>query len=401
MRGRLLSDMPVNILAAALPVLMLQLVLLPALNTTLDDAALYGLVLTSIAVLAAVPRTVGNSLNNVRLVSDSNYKKDSLSGDFNPIILGASVFAAVVSLGILIWQSPGTLDGRLAAAFLLAGFVYSAREYYIVAFRLELSFGKILLNSVFLIAGYCMGFAAFLATGNWALILVGGYGVSLAHTLIRGGLGREAWRFTPSFRSTGTKFVWLFVAALISSAITYADRLLLFPLLGGEAVTIYFVAALTAKMASMVATPIGGVLLSHLARRRSLNKRRLAYALLCATAVCLISYFGALWVSGPLIGVLYPEYAGEAGRYIPYTTAAAMLTMLLAVVNPFLVRFRNLAWQAGINCFVLTIYVFVAALLASAYGLMGFVVASVVVAALKVGFRLAILFLGKDESLLE
>ena len=65
----------------------------------------------------------------------------------------------------------------------------------------------------------------------------------------------------------------------MNSIVKYADRLILYPLLGGVAVSIYYSATIISKLISLAVTPLSTVILSYFSKMESL-KRRTFYVML-------------------------------------------------------------------------------------------------------------------------
>lgn len=71
---KFLVDSLLNIISAALPLLILQLVSYPLIAKALGGEE-YGLIITLISVFTVVSFPLGNVLNNIRLLKDNEYKE--------------------------------------------------------------------------------------------------------------------------------------------------------------------------------------------------------------------------------------------------------------------------------------------------------------------------------------
>lgn len=91
MKKKIFFDMILNIVATSIPTVVLQLLILPSLSNYMDGNA-YGLMVTILAVLNVVPSTIGNVLNNVRLLHEESYNKDNEQGDFQILL---TIFQAI------------------------------------------------------------------------------------------------------------------------------------------------------------------------------------------------------------------------------------------------------------------------------------------------------------------
>lgn len=60
------------------------------------------------------------------------------------------------------------------------------------------------------------------------------------------------------------------ISNVLARAINYADKILLYPLLGGTMVSVYYAATVFSKVVSLAITPINSVALSYLSK---INKK--------------------------------------------------------------------------------------------------------------------------------
>lgn len=71
-------DVFLNIVATAIPIAVLQLCIYPLIATNVDDE-IYGLFLTQISVLTIISGSLGNALNNIRLVKMNNMSRQDIT----------------------------------------------------------------------------------------------------------------------------------------------------------------------------------------------------------------------------------------------------------------------------------------------------------------------------------
>ena len=94
--------------------------------------------------------------------------------------------------------------------------------------------------------------------------------------------------------------------------------------------------------------------------------------LLFISIIAVIAYFACLLVSKPLLILLYPEWALESLEIIRITTATAMMSLMVSIVNPIVLRFCKIDRQIIINFISLTVYLFSCLIFMKLYGLPGF-----------------------------
>ena len=97
MKRKIVSDMALNLIAAAIPIVVLQLILLPMLSRDMNGDE-YGLVVTFLSIFGMIPDALGNVLNNIRLIYENRYCKKKIAGDFNVILF----FMVIFDLGAII-----------------------------------------------------------------------------------------------------------------------------------------------------------------------------------------------------------------------------------------------------------------------------------------------------------
>lgn len=339
-------DMFLNIFATLIPMAALQLVILPLVARDLSDAD-YGIALASIALLGLIPLTAGNVINNVRLLRDSEYRRNDARGDFSLIVVVACALCSVsVSVGSYVVGVVSLMELVLVA---IASALMLGREYLVVEYRLKLNYLGILYTNLWQALGQFVGLAALFALDSWAFVYVFGYLASDVYLLLSTSIWREPLGTTPRLRATLGDVASLGFANILNKLTNYADRLVLIPLAGASSVSVYYVACLFGKVLSLIVSPINNVLLSYLAKESRAARKEFWIALASSGALCVAGYAVTILASHPLISLLYPQYVDAAMTYVPIATAASYVMVLSNVANPFVMRFCDLRWQTAMN----------------------------------------------------
>ena len=365
---KIIYDIVFNIIASIIPTFVLQIILLPLLaaNTKED---LYGLILSIISIITVVAGSLGNALNNIRLVKNENYISYRAEGDFGPILIAESIGASIVTAYL---TRKYIFDRTELFLIILLTILWTGREYLIVAFRLKLNFKSIMLNNLLLVIGYFLGYAVFKLTGYWEYIYIIGIIFSIGYIITHSSIIKERFVITPLFKNTITELIFLIFAAVINNLLNYADRIILYPLIGGAAVSIYYVSTLFGKLISMLISPLNSVVLSYLSQVNKFNKRAFLNALLSSVIVACLGYIMCLVMADPILHLLYPQWVEKSIRYIPITTVTAMITMMTGMLSPFILRFCAMKWQVIINGISLCIYILASVALFQKFELFGF-----------------------------
>ena len=396
-KKQIAADVALNVLATALPLCVLQLVILPLMAGNMGEGE-YGLVVTTLSVFNVLPGVFGIALNNVRLVFQNKYDQAGVRGDFNAILLCSGLVCAAVCVVLLV--SFGTNDLVLLLLVFVASLAWIAREYFLVAFRLKIDYKSILACNVVQTVGYALGYGLFLTAHQWVLVYLVGQGLSLLYIVCKSDLHREPLQLTRLLKDVISSAAALSVSQFLSKFMAYSDRILLFPLLGGGAVGVYYISTLMGKIVSMAVTPINSVMLTYLSKRKSSDRPRRAFlvAMLTALAVCIAAYIAVMALGGPVLGFLYPAYVDEAMVYLPVTSITAFAYVLISVAQPFTLKYYSMRWQILINGSTCIAYVLLGLSLLSEFGLMGFCIGALVANVLKLLIMLAIYVFVKPDS---
>lgn len=369
-KNKVFGDMALNIIATAIPTFVIQIILLPLLGRRMDSNE-YGLLVTILALLNVVPSTFGNTLNNIRLIYDRTYKIEKVEGDFNLILLLFTIFNILITGFLSIYYDKEISIISLVLTVLVS-IVWLAKEYFIVAFRIDINYKAILINNILHVIGYGVGYGLYIITDQWQLIYLCGYTFGLIYIFLRCNLWKEPLKFTRLFKNVTIQAVLLLVAGILMRMTVYADKLLLYPLIGGNDVSVYYVATFFGKIVALVVTPVTSVLLTYLTKEKEKQESVFVKTIKVGTVICILGYLGCILLSRPILGFLYPQYVDDAMNYIFITSATTVIYTMITIVNPFILKFYDMWWQIAINAVSVVTYVVLSIGLLKLFGLMGF-----------------------------
>lgn len=363
-----------NVIGTILPTLVLQLLFLPLIAKRMNGEA-YGFVLTIVAAVMMVSSGIGNVLNNIRMLSDSEYEMQKLHGDFGIFFSANASIICFITFGILWYYNVREISTFLLT--LLMSLLVYAKDYYIVRIRIALDYWKIMICNFFCVLGYAFGYVIFCLGGDWQYIYIIGSLLGLFYTIWEFPVKRPFFAKTVLFVQTAKKFGALATATLLGRSLQYVDRLLLFPLLGGEDATVYYVSTLIGKTISMALVPLNSFLLSQIAKKKELSRGMFGKILLLTCGMGLVGYCVCIIAAKPLLGLLYPQWIALSMKYIYVTTLAAVISAVSMILNPIVLKFCNMNWQIIINGVCFVVYLIISLTLLELFGLMGFCFGSV------------------------
>lgn len=395
-KKKIIGDMLLNIFAAFIPIVVLQVFIFPVVANEIS-AEKYGLLLAIYSLISIIPGTVGTTLNNIRLLHNNEYRKYEYVGDFNILVIAGTIINSVLMIWGT-WYLEEQFNMFNIAIILLISILYFGHDYLIVEFRIKLNYKFILYVKLFQAVGYLIGMAIFLfVVSIWQFIFFFGYLIPFIFLLFKTNIWREKPTFTPLFRKVSKEASFLLIGTSLLRITSYADRLLLFPLLGGTAVSIYFVATIISKMTSMIFTPINSVALSYLTRIDNKPTSLFWKVILFGFSICFIAYFVIIIISKPVLVLLYPNFAEAAIELIYVTTATTVVQVLISLIQPFILRFNSMKFQIFINLSDVILYTLLSLAFLSLYGLIGFCFGILISRILKFIIMLLIFYIPMKE----
>lgn len=381
-----------NTLAYALPVFFQQFIVYPLMASKLGAEA-NGQFLALIALNYFVINITVTVLVNVRLLKNKQYEEQALKGDFNIFLLVFTIINLLVFVGGSIFYSDGAVSLTDLLLSILVVVLFTYHDYISVQYRVELRFRNILVNNLLICAGYLIGLAMlYFVLPCWQVVFIVPYTMTAIYDYCHTDYIKEPIRKTPLFNDTAKQYFILLGSSLLSTVVTYGDRLILYPLMDGTSVSVFTSAQLVGKMLQMVATPVSSFLLAHLVKRKIDNLKLKWQFIPVAVVLCAVMYLGCMIVSGPLIGFLYPDWASLSMQYVPWTAANGVLHMINVLLNVLVLRMCAAKWQVIKSGVYLASYMLFSFTLLSVMGLTGFCIGNVIASLIEAVLLVAILF---------
>ncbi len=372
MKKKIFFDVVLSIASTFIPLFGLQFIILPQVSQKIG-AESYGQMLAIVALFNLFGSAFGSVLNNSKLIQNNKYKMLNLTGDFNNILL----IYVIIDIILITVTSPiywGSYNLNLPLFFMIIiSSVFLILQYYMTSeYRIKLNYKFILSNSIIQLIGYLIGFVAFMITKKWVYIYLISFSFSVVFIIKTTSILKESFYRTAEFNSTFKQTNILLGSGILVSLGGYIDKLIIFPLLGGAALSIYYVSTILGKTISMAIGPITSVLLSYLSQFKKFSHKNFKVMVLVVSSTGVFGYFIILSVSEFILTLLYPQFVNEALKYIPVTTATIVINIIASFINPVIMKFTNAKWQIYIYGVHLVSYVLFSVLMQINYGLYGF-----------------------------
>lgn len=395
---RITKDFGLNLLASLITTGVAQIIVYPFLASILASED-YGKLLTYMGIANMLAFTFGGSLNNTRLLIQEDYNKGCKVGDFN-LIFYILIFIAVVVSSIIYFlvYKLQTWLAILTITFIIFSIF---RLYLNVEYRVILNYKKMLYSNVCCVVGNIIGLGVFVYFSEkkmWIMPFLVGEMLCTLYTLKTTDIINEGIGKTHLFNKILGKETVLLVTSLSANILTYLDRILLLPLLGGTAVSCYTVASFFGKSLGIALTPLAGVILSYYAHKGFVMNRKLFRKInMLTTAMGGFFFIVSIFVAPIITKMLYSTIFNEARDYLIIANITAIVNVVAGMIQPSVMKFAPTFWQLVIQFIYCMIYLVGGLACIPIWGLWGFSIVALLGGLIKIVFLIIVgdVYIGK------
>ncbi|MGL9742194.1 lipopolysaccharide biosynthesis protein [Enterococcus sp. DIV1368c] len=396
MKKKIFFDFAINIISNLVLIAIIQLLILPILSRDVTTKV-FGEIVSIYGFNNVITTFLGNTLNNIRLITSDKEKPDFFSLSFITNIVS---FLLIFILSFIYGRN---LSVANIIIFSISTMLTNNRIYSSVFYRKQLKFIGLLYMNLSVVAGYLLGMFLLNQIGGsyWSLIFL--IGEVIGHVYLFLSNNEIVYEFkTADLRKLDhritKKFINLSFANLIANVLNYLDRFMILPILGAVSMSTFYAASSISKIIAMLVTPMTNVLLSYIAKDDYKIKRKKLLLITMYLFVAFIPmYFIVNYVSVFLINILYPSLANQSLPLVPIITIGILFNVIGNIINTFLLKLYKLFYQNVIQVSYGAIYVFLAIILSLNYGIIGFSVAYVIAMVLKLLFQMSIIICREQE----
>ncbi|MCQ4635283.1 hypothetical protein NE619_00870 [Anaerovorax odorimutans] len=374
------GDVFFNIVAFSIYIIGQQILLLPILARNTNDKG-FSSIVVFISIFSIITNTLGSELGVTRQIKKEDDENKGIDQDgYDRFILYLTPIVIIVAVTLLSIYNFNLKYIIVCTIVIVLG---NFRLYLAAFFRLQKNFIRVILQNVAYVVGMLIGLGIFLLTENFFLPFivaeVCGVGYSLKKIPFRKKRKFRWQQFKLDVSRIGKTFFDLGLIALLINTMVYFDRLIIYPILGATAVSVYYAANSMSKAVTLIVNPIHGVILSWLGSSKNYNKQRILkitiklnfpMVIIAAIVSWPITYF-ALWF-------LYPQYFEQALSFIVPICISVGFSVACSLSKGVLLKFINS--RKLLTCYIsyFIIFAILAMPLSSMYGIMGFVIANLV-----------------------
>jgi O-antigen/teichoic acid export membrane protein len=357
-----------------------QALILPIFARIFSDS-MYGTILTINGLMVILESTLGNTLNNTRIIMQQEYSKAEKPGDFNLLLLIAS--CAGIAGSVVIGQIFHITDPLISLTLMAAIATSIMNAYYIVFFMLRLEFKKTLFHSALMTAGSLIGLYITYITSVWPLVFLTGNLMALLYLYAATPLMREPYRRTPLFKRTAANWGLLVLVSFLGNLLLYIDRLLLYPLMGADMVAVFATAAFLGKTANTLFIPIANVFLGYITQENfKMTFRKFMLSAVFSVALGGVA-IACCVLFAPLMKLIFPTLIERATPFLTLANAAVLVGSMSLLTQAAVLKFCGTTWLLIVQILYGAVYIVLGLVMAQRHGLMGFCYAVMIANAVK------------------
>ncbi|TYS63953.1 hypothetical protein FZD47_10650 [Bacillus infantis] len=385
-----MSDVTLNIIASGVIAIVLQFGVYPLLNKGLNTA-LFGEVLVMMSIVNIVAVLLGNSLNNIRILYNKEYKAEKVTGDFSLILLCAGIVNLLImsTIVFLLWPHHSFWGNIL---LIIISLLTMLRSYLIVDYRLALNYKRIAQHSLMYSAALLFSTLILFISDLWQLVFFIGETISLLFLAFTTQLIKEPIKISFKIKHTVKQYILLCISSLLGNILIYLDRFIIFSFLGAQKVTIFFVATMIGKLSSLILSPISGVVLTYLSNKEGKITLKVFWMLNVGILIfSSIASFFTLILSKLALSIFYPNLYDDALKILFIANFAVILLSSCSLTQTIILKYSRMNVQILIQLVYGLIYAIGGIVMINLAGLKGFCLAASLAALFKFFF---ILFAG-------
>ncbi|WP_210137657.1 hypothetical protein [Staphylococcus sp. GDH8C109P] len=366
-----INDSIKTLLSTTFLMVVIQFVLFPYFSNK-HTSEVFGEILTIYSIFSISTVVIGNTLNNLRLLDSNIYKNKEFGIDYLKLIVISIFFNILITTLIFIFNFKYNLGEIIILNIIIV--IMILKNYLQVYLRLELLFNKLLVMSI--IQGLVIIFLVYVLKINmswWIFILIGEL-AGLLYLLTQ--FVNKGYSFNTThinFKKLNIKFWQLSSVNFVNNLIIYFDRFLIYSVLGGNVVTISFVATFVGKILSGIVSPINGVILTYISTRTQANTLKIyRYAIFSSLIVGLLTILLVLPISKYVVVHLYDINYSSINRYLIIGNLSVITLIMGNILFPMNIKYTNIKYQTIVQTIYFILYFLLCIPLTLAWGLMGF-----------------------------
>ncbi|HEL1699274.1 TPA: hypothetical protein TY884_000890 [Streptococcus suis] len=353
-----LNDVLLNSLSFFIYILGQQLLFMPLMGKWLTEG-IYANFIIFISVFAILSNSLGNELGIVSQIIEQKV-------NFQKILHFIAFISFCVTVIILYYLNFNFLDTVFLS---LSVFLANYRLFYSGYFRKNSLFRNVLVINILYLIGICFGLAVYRLTYLiWSPLLLAEL-ISLIYIFCYQNKLEED--NIPISKENVKTFLNFSLISFLNNLITYLDKIIIYPILGPTAVSIYYSTASMSKVVNLVTNPLHGVLLNWI--KNDGNRNNIIKKFIVATMpIIVISSIISIPITYFAMKLLYSQFLPQGNQLIVPVSLALGISIGTSLLKSVLLKFIDSKIVLRIFIFYFLSFVILAYVSSNLFGLVGF-----------------------------
>ncbi len=369
---KIVTDLFFNTFGFGIYIIAQQIILLPIMAKVFDENEFSKIVLY-ISVFAIITNVLGNELGIVRQVKR---EEENSSGDYNRILLQLTPFIIIISVIVLAVLKFSIIEIILLTITILLG---NIRLYVSAFFRNNKDFKNIVIQNIIYLIGIALGIIIIYKIKLiWIPMLIAEI-LCLIFNLIKTDIIKQK-----AIKSNVNKSIWktfkdFGIISFLVNMTTYFDKIIIYPILGKSAVSVYYSTSSMSKVLALITNPIHGVILSWIKGNDEKLRNKITKITLKANIpIVIITFILGLPITYLAVMILYPKYLNSAIPLILPVTIAMAFNTVATIVKAILLKFIDSKKLVNTYITYIIILVILAIIMSKLFGIIGFAYATAI-----------------------
>ena len=369
---KIVTDLFFNTFGFGIYIIAQQIILLPIMAKVFNENEFSKIVLY-ISVFAIITNVLGNELGIVRQVKR---EEENSSGDYNRILLQLTPFIIIISVIVLAVLKFSIIEIILLTITILLG---NIRLYVSAFFRNNKDFKNIVIQNIIYLIGIALGIIIIYKIKLiWIPMLIAEI-LCLIFNLIKTDIIKQK-----AIKSNVNKSIWktfkdFGIISFLVNMTTYFDKIIIYPILGKSAVSVYYSTSSMSKVLALITNPIHGVILSWIKGNDEKLRNKITKITLKANIpIVIITFILGLPITYLAVMILYPKYLNSAIPLILPVTIAMAFNTVATIVKAILLKFIDSKKLVNTYITYIIILVILAIIMSKLFGIIGFAYATAI-----------------------
>lgn len=363
---KFIIDLIINTFSFAIYIIAQQLVLMPIMGKLLSEESFASFILF-ISIFSIISNSLGSELGIVRQIREDENK----SGIYNKILTIMLVFIFLISIIFLYFLHYSFLEILLLSLIIVFA---NLRLYAGAFFRMKKEFKKIFFQNLLYLFGIIVGILFYKKSNHIWIPSMFAEIFSLCYSFLYTDL-KYMFKFDENNIDKGIlkSFKDYGIIEFLINMITYFDKILIYPILGTNAVNVYYSTSTMSKLFSLITNPLHGVILSWLKKDESKTNEKIIKLCLkyCLPVVFIISIL-CIPTTYFAIKILYSQYLQQSLIIIIPISISVGFTFVTSIIKAVLLKFVESKKLLKTYVFYLIIFICFSIVFSKFLGLIGF-----------------------------